>query len=62
MCNQHKSANLILYRKNLIPKIGEAEVDRLEGPQPVHKWTRDELLAIESNAKQLTKQLMETCV
>lgn len=62
VCNQHKSANLILYRKNLIPKIGGAEVDRLEGPQPVHKWKRDELLAIESNAKQLTKQLMETCV
>ena len=57
VCNQHKSGNLLRYRANLIPKIGEAEVLRLEGPQPVHKWTREELAAIEAVAKRLTKEL-----
>lgn len=52
VCNKHKSANLILYRQNLIPKIGEAEVLRLEGPQPVHKWTRAELEHIKADAKE----------
>lgn len=57
VCNQHKSGNLLRYRANLIPKIGEAEVLRLEGPQLVHKWTREELAEIEQEAKRLTKQL-----
>lgn len=57
VCNQHKSGNLLRYRANLIQKIGEAEVLRLEGPQPVHKWTREELAQIEQEAKRLTKQL-----
>lgn len=57
VCNQHLSANLIRYRQNLIPKIGEPEVLRLEGQQPVHKWTRDELDAIAAEAKRLTKAL-----
>ena len=57
VCNQHKSGNLLRYRANLIQKIGEAEVLRLEGPQPVHKWTREELAAIEAVAKRLTKEL-----
>lgn len=57
MCNQHLSANLIRYRQNLIPKIGEPEVLRLEGPQPVHKWTREELEEIAKTAKRLTREL-----
>lgn len=57
VCNQHKSGNLLRYRANLIQKIGEAEVLRLEGPQPVHKWTREELAAIEAVAKRLIKEL-----
>ena len=57
VCNQRKSGNLLRYRANLIQKIGEAEVLRLEGPQPVHKWTREELAAIEAVAKRLTKEL-----
>ena len=57
VCNQHLSANLIRYRQNLIPKIGEEEVLRLEGPQPVHKWTREELDEIAAEAKRLTKEL-----
>lgn len=32
------------YRTELIRRIGQAEVDRLEGPQPPVKWTREELI------------------
>jgi hypothetical protein len=56
-CNKELSANLILYRQNLIPKIGEAEVLRLEGPQPVHKWTREELEAIKAEYSAKTRAL-----
>ena len=48
-CNTHLSGNLILYRVNLIAKIGQAEVDRLEGPQDYKKWTIDELKAIKAD-------------
>lgn len=58
VCNQHLSGNLILYRQNLILKIGEPEVLRLEGPQPVHKWTREELGQIAANARAMTKALV----
>ena len=57
VCNQHLSANLIRYRQNLVHNIGGAEVLLLEGPQPVHKWTRDELEEITKQAKRLTKEL-----
>ena len=60
VCNQHLSGNLIRYRQNLIHKIGEAEVLRLEGPQPVHKWTRHELDDIAADATRLTKELERT--
>jgi hypothetical protein len=57
VCNQHKSGNLILYRQNLIPKIGEHEVLRLEGPQQIRKWTREELARIEAEAKAAAREL-----
>ena len=57
VCNQHLSGNLILYRQNLLPKIGEAEVLRLEGPQPVHKWTRAELDRIKTESRNMAREL-----
>jgi hypothetical protein len=45
-CNQHLSGNAIAYRRGLIERIGLAEVERLEGPAPVRKWTRDDLAEI----------------
>ena len=45
-CNNHLSGNLIPYRVKLIDRIGQAEVDRLEGPATGVKLTRDELIAL----------------
>ena len=42
-CNVHLSGNLILYRVNLIKKIGLAEVERLEGPHLPLKLTIPEI-------------------
>ena len=40
-CNQHKSGNIIEYRLGLIQRIGIEEVERIEGPLPEVKWTRE---------------------
>ena len=58
VCNNHLSGNLIPYRAELIRRIGQAEVDRLEGPPNPDKLTRDELIAIRATylAKTLAKR------
>jgi hypothetical protein len=42
-CNRHQSGFLVAYRMNLIKKIGQAEVDRLEGPQEPKKYSIAEI-------------------
>ena len=56
-CNQHKNSNHIPYRKNLINKIGEDRVNRLEELY-VHtkKWTKHELNELVSIYKQKIKE------
>jgi len=43
VCNNHKSGNLIPYRDNLILKIGIEEVEKLEVPNVIKKWSVEEL-------------------
>lgn len=45
-CNEHKSGNLVEYRKRLVEKYGEAAVEALENDNRVHHWARDELTEI----------------
>lgn len=45
-CNTHLSGNLILYRVGLVGRIGQAEVDRLEGPHEPKRYRADDLKAI----------------
>jgi hypothetical protein len=45
-CNTHLSGNLVLYRAELIRRIGLLEVERLEGPHTPRKYTADDLRAI----------------
>ena len=45
-CNTHLSGNPIPYRVALLDRIGQAELDRLEGPAIPVKLTRDELIAL----------------
>lgn len=48
VCNAHLSGNIGAYRPRLIAKIGQAEVDRLEGPQEAVKYTISDLQAIKA--------------
>lgn len=47
-CNDgnKKSGNLTEYRKGLVRKVGADVVEWLEGPQPLKRWTIQELAAI----------------
>lgn len=42
-CNNFLSGNLLPYRVALIAKVGQAEVDRLEGPQEPLKLTIEDI-------------------
>ena len=56
-CNMEKSGNIVLYRIELIKKIGIDKVEWLEGTHKPKKWTVDDLKEIIKTYKQLTKDL-----
>lgn len=56
-CNMHKAGNVAAYRVRLIQKIGEKRVLELEGPHPMPKWSRDDLLEIKRNAQKMSREL-----
>ena len=45
-CNSHLSGNIVLYRKALLVKAGEQEVDRIESANAPGKWTIEEIKSI----------------
>lgn len=58
-CNNHLSGNIVLYRKALVHKIGQDEVDRLEGAHLPKKWTIDDLKGIIAIYRKKTKELIQ---
>jgi len=58
-CNQHLSGNIENYTPNLIKKIGQAAFDRLMGPHPVKKWTREQLQELAAHYRQKTRELIK---
>lgn len=57
-CNTHKHGNLILYRQNLIQKIGEEKVAWVEAIARTRvKWDRYTLISIILEFKQKIKEL-----
>lgn len=56
-CNNHLSGNLVLYRKNLIDKVGIEMVYYLENFNIPQKWTVEELKEIEQHYKQELKKV-----
>lgn len=56
-CNTHLSGNVVEYRKELINRIGQAEVDRLEGPHEPMKYTIDDLRQIKATYQAKCKEL-----
>lgn len=64
ICNNWLSGNLVPYRVALIAKVGQAEVDRLEGRQEPLKLTIPEIQALiaeyKSKVKSLTGRICST--
>lgn len=56
-CNLHLSGNLILYRQNLINKVGNEMVDYLENFNSPQKWTIEDLKEITQHYKDELKRL-----
>lgn len=56
-CNNHLSGNLVLYRKNLIEKVGPEMVEYLENFNIPQKWTIEELEEIAQHYKEELKRV-----
>lgn len=56
-CNAHLSGNQINYRKELVSRIGLAEVEKLEGPQEALNLTIPEIQALIAEYKAKVKAL-----
>ncbi len=56
-CNTYLHGNLIPYRIELIRRVGQPEVDRLEGPHEAKKYSVDELKAIRDEYRSRAKLL-----
>lgn len=56
-CNQHKASNAVVYRIQLVKKIGLDAVEFLEGPHPPAKYTIGELKVLLKEYKEKVKAL-----
>ncbi len=60
-CNNHKSGDIVNYRINLVQRIGQDQVEWLEGPHDPRKYTIDEIKEIKADyakkARELENQL-----
>ena len=56
-CNAHLHGNLVLYRMELIKRIGLIRVLRLEGPHPTAKLTIEDLRAIRDDYRRKLKEM-----
>jgi hypothetical protein len=57
LCNRWGAGRAVDYRIGLIARIGVHAVESLESNNQVHKWTREELIAIRDTYKEKRKQL-----
>ena len=58
-CNNHKSGDIVNYRRNLQDKIGQERVNWIEGPHEPKHYTIEDLKGIEKLYKDKTKELRE---
>jgi hypothetical protein len=56
-CNRHGAGRAVDYRLGLIARIGLEAVEALEADNQIHKWSRDELIAIRATYKAKCKEL-----
>lgn len=56
-CNQHLHGNLVLYRLELLMRIGADAVARLEGPHPPQKYSVEQLREIRDTYRAKARHL-----
>ena len=56
-CNNHKSGNIVEYRINLVKRIGQDQVDWLEGPHEPKRYTVEELKEIKALYRRKLREL-----
>lgn len=58
-CNTQLSGSIVEYRLELIRRIGQEQVDWIEGPHEAKRYTIDDLKAIKAEYRAKIKQLKE---
>jgi hypothetical protein len=58
-CNNYLSGNLILYRINIIKKLGLAKVEWLESNNSAAHWSIEDIIEIKRHYTQKTKELLK---
>ena len=56
-CNNHKSGNIVEYRINLVKKIGEEQLEWLEGKHEPKKYTIEQIKEIRAKYQLKLKEL-----
>ena len=59
VCNNHLSGALTPYREELLHRIGQEEVERLEGPQELTKYTIEQIQELKKEYRQKIKDIEE---
>jgi hypothetical protein len=59
-CNNHLSGNIVEYRIRLVDRIGQAELDRLEGPHEPKNYTIDDAKEIKAKYAKKTMELLKS--
>jgi hypothetical protein len=56
-CNRYGAGRAVDYRVGLIARIGVAAVEALEADNRIHKWTREELIALKEHFKAKRREM-----
>lgn len=56
-CNRYGAGRAVDYRIGLIARLGIAQVEAIEADNAIHKWTREELIAVKNTYRQKLKEL-----
>lgn len=56
-CNRDRSGHVVEYRINLIERIGQGRVDRLEGPHEAKHYTAEDMDQIAAHYRARLREL-----
>ncbi len=56
-CNRYLGGNVAAMRVGMVSRIGIEQVEALESDNTAHKWTRDELIGLTKQFKEMLREL-----